>query len=129
MKAKRVWKIIICLMALSAFQCGGKGTVPENLIGVWETTSPTYADRFFEITSGEVIFGTGEHTSDTYPIAKIRMEKDPTGRALYVICYKNVEGQEYKFSFYHDPANRGSIKFKNQQEMVWTKRTSSPASN
>jgi|PlaIllAssembly_1097288.scaffolds.fasta_scaffold152387_1 hypothetical protein len=130
MKTKRVGMIIICLMALSAFQCGGKGTVPEDLIGVWETTSPDYEDRFFEITSGEVIFATGENTSDTYPITKIRMEKDPAGqKTLYTISHKNVEGKEYKFSFYYDPANQGTIRFKNQQEMVWTKKTSSPASN
>jgi hypothetical protein len=116
-------------MALFAFQCGGKGTIPEDLIGVWETTSPTYADRFFEITLGEVIFGTGERTFDTYPITKIKMEKDATQKNLYVICYKNVEGQEYNFSFYYDPANRGKIRFKNQQEMVWTRKTSSSASN
>ena len=128
MKAKRVWMIIICLMAMSAFQCGGKGTVPEDLIGVWETTSTAYEDRFFEITSGEVIFGTGENTSDTYPIAKIKMEKVPAQRTLYVICYKIVEGKEYKFSFYYDPANRGRIRFKNQQEMVWTRKTSSSPS-
>jgi hypothetical protein len=130
MKLKRMWMIVVCLMALSGFQCGGKGTVPEDLIGVWETTSPAYADRFFEITSGEVIFATGERTSDSYPISKIKIQKDPIDqKAFYIICYKNIEGQEYKFSFYYDPANQGKIRFKNQQDMVWTKRTSSPASN
>jgi hypothetical protein len=128
MKVKRIWMIIICLMALSAFQCGGKGTVPEDLIGVWETTSPSYADRPFEITAGEVIFGIGEGKFDAYPIAKIKTEKDPAQKTLYIIYYKNMGGKEYKFSFYYDPANRGKIQFKNQQEMVWTKRTSSPAS-
>ena len=67
--------IISCLMALSAFQCG-RGTVPEDLIGVWETTSPAYADRFFEIKAKEIIFGTGEEKFDAYPITKIRIEKD-----------------------------------------------------
>lgn len=129
MKVKRVWMIIICVMALSAFQCGGKGTVPEDLIGVWETSSPSYADRPFEITASEIIFGTGGNTFDTYPIAKTKTEKDPAGRTLYNIWYKNIGGKKYKFSFYYDPANQGTIKFKNQQEMVWTKRTSSPASN
>ncbi len=117
-------------MALSLCQCGKKTTVPEDLIGVWETTAPTYADRPFEIKTDEVIFGTGEGKFDTYPITKIKIEKDPTEqKTLYIICYKNIEGQEYKFSFYCDPANQGMIRFKNQKEMVWTKKTLFPASD
>jgi hypothetical protein len=129
MKVKRVWMIISCLMALSAFQCG-RGTVPEDLIGVWETTSPAYADRFFEIKAKEIIFGTGGEKFDTYPITKIRIEKDrQEQKTLYLICYKNMDGKVYKFFFYYDPANQGTIRFKNQKEMVWTKKSLSSASN
>jgi hypothetical protein len=130
MKVERVWIIIICLMVLFVCRCGRKTTVPEDLIGVWETTAPTYADRFFEIKTNEVIFGTGEEKFDTYPITKIRIEKDhEEQKALYIIFYKNMEGGEYKFSFYYDPANQGTIRFKNQKEMVWTKKSLSPASD
>jgi hypothetical protein len=129
MKLKKVWMIISCLMALSAFQCG-RGTVPEDLIGVWETTSPAYADRFFEIKAKEIIFGTGGEKFDTYPITKIRIEKDrQEQKTLYLICYKNMDGKVYKFFFYYDPANQGTIRFKNQKEMVWTKKSLSSASN
>jgi hypothetical protein len=129
MKAERVSIIIICLMVLFVCQCGKKTAVPDDLIGVWETTAPTYADRFFEITTRDVIFGTGGNTSDTYPITKIKIEKDPVEqKTLYIIYYKNTAGQEYKFSFYYDSANQGTIRFKNQKEMVWTRRPTSPAS-
>jgi hypothetical protein len=123
MKVKKVLVIIIYLIVLSTCQCGRKMTVPEDLIGVWETAAPAYADRFFEIKTDEILFGTGEEKSDTYPITKIKIEKDRGEQGtLYIICYKNIEGQEYKFSFYYDPANQGTIRFKNQQEMVWTKK-------
>jgi hypothetical protein len=129
MKVEKVCIIIVYLMVLAACQGGGKAAVPDELIGVWETTAPTYADRFFEITAGEVMFGTGEEKFDTYPIKKIKIEKDfKEQKAYYIIYYKNVEGQEYKFSFYYDPANQGTIRFKNQKEMVWTKKPLSPAS-
>jgi hypothetical protein len=129
MKVEKVYIIIVYLMVLAACQGGGKAAVPDELIGVWETTAPTYADRFFEITAGEVMFGTGEEKFDTYPINKIKIEKDfKEQKAYYIIYYKNVEGQEYKFSFYYDPANQGTIRFKNQKEMVWTKKPLSPAS-
>ncbi len=121
--------MIICLTVLSACQPAGKMAVPEELIGVWETTAPTYADRFFEIKTDEVIFSTGEETFDTYPISKMKIDKDrKEQKPLYVICYKNPAGQEYKFSFYYDPANQGTIRFKNQREMVWMRKPLSSAS-
>ncbi len=129
MKVERVWIIIIYLTVLAACQGGGKAAVPDDLIGVWETTTPSYADRPFEIKTDELIFGTGEEKFDTYPITKIKIEKDlKEQKSYYIIYYKNVEGQEYKFSFYFDPANQGKIRFKNQKEMVWTKRPPSSAS-
>jgi hypothetical protein len=129
MKVGRIWIVIICFMVLAACQRGGKAAVPDELIGVWETTTSAYADRFFEIKTDEIIFGTGEETFDTYPITKMILEKDRVEqKTLYTICYKNMEGQEYKFSFYHDPANQGTIRFKNQKEMVWAKTPLSPAS-
>jgi hypothetical protein len=130
MKIGRVLVVIVYLFVFSTCQCGRKIAVPEDLIGVWETTAPAYADRFFEIKTDDVIYGTGEGKFDTYPITKIKTEEDPKeSGTLYVICYKNIEGQEYKFSFYYDPANQGTIRFKNQKEMVWTKKTLLPASD
>jgi hypothetical protein len=127
MKVKRVLVIIFYLIVLSTCQCGRKTTVPEDLIGVWRTMAPTYADRFFEIRRDEIIFGTGEEKFDTYSITKIKIEKNREEQGtLYIICYKNIEGQEYKFFFYYDPANQGTIKFKNQKEMVWMKNLPPP---
>ncbi len=122
--------IIVYLILLSACQCEKRPVVPDGLIGVWETTAPDYADHPFEIKTGEVLFGTGEGKFDTYPITRIKIEKDPKEqKTLYMICYKNTAKQEYKFSFYYDQTNQGTIRFKNQKEMVWTKKPLSPPSN
>ena len=130
MKVERIFVVIVYLFALSACQSGMKSPIPDDLIGVWRTLAPAYADRFFEIKTDQVIFGTGEGQSDTYPITKIRIEEDPKEQGtLYVISYKNIEGQEYNFSFYYDPANQATIRFKNQKEMVWTKKTLLPAAD
>ena len=127
MKTERILVTIICLIVLFACQRGAKTPVPENLLGVWRTAAPTYADRFFEIKTNEIIFGTGEEKFDTYPITKIKIEKDPKEQGtLYIICYQNVERQEYKFSFYYDQTNQGTIRFKNQKKMVWSKNLSPP---
>ena len=102
----------------------------QDLIGVWETTTPSYSDRPFEITAKELSFGIGEGNFNTYPITKVKIEKDPKEQAtLYIICYKIETKQEYKFSFYYDPTNQGTIRFKNHREMVWTKKPLSSASN
>jgi len=122
MKGRKGLVVLIFFLALSSFHCSKKATVPGDLIGVWKTTTEPYADRSFEIKADEVIFGTGEGNFDAYQITKIKTEKDPREQAtLYILCYKIIEGQEYKFSFYYDPASHGTIRFKNQPEMVWTK--------
>ncbi len=130
MKVQKLSFIIICLVGLAVLQCGGKVTIPEDLIGVWETKTPSYADRPFEITAREIIFGIGEDKFNTYPITKMKIEKDVKEQMpLHTICYKNESGQEYKFSFYYDPANQGTIRFKNHKEMVWTKKPLSSTSS
>ncbi len=123
MRVEKVLILFISLMILFfGFQCGKNKALPDNLIGVWETSDPKYADRIFEITRNEVIFQTGETTSDTYSIKSIEMEKVPGGQSLlYTITYKNIEGLKYKFSFFYDPAGNGAIRFKNQDQIVWTK--------
>ncbi len=99
--------------------------VPDNLIGAWGTSDPTYADRPFEIRKEEIIFHTGGGNFDTYRIKKIEVESAPQkGSSLYIIHYKILEGKVYKFSFYYDPAGNGAIRFKNQQEILWTKEKS-----
>ena len=99
------------------FQCGKNRTVPDDLIGVWKTSEEKYEDRFFEIDRTTITFGTGGENSDTHPITNIEVEKG----SLCTIYYKNAEGQEFKLSFTYQPAGQGEIKFKNQDQIVWTK--------
>jgi hypothetical protein len=130
MKVGKALVMILCFVLMCACQCSRKATPPDHLIGVWETTAPDYADHPFEIKTDEVLFGTGEGNFDTYPITKIKIEEDrKEQKTLYTIFYKNTAGQKYKFSFYYDPANQGTIRFKNQKQMVWTKKPLSPPTN
>lgn len=115
-------KILICLVLFLGLQCGGSTAIPEYLIGVWKTTATPYAERYFEIKTDQVIFGAVEGPSDAYPIKKVKIEKSAeTEGTLITVLYATIEGQEYKFSFYYDPASQGTIRFKNQKEMVWTR--------
>jgi hypothetical protein len=95
-------------------------TVPDGLIGVWTTEAPKYQDRFFDLRSDKVLFGTGNGNSDSNPIVAIETAEED-GHLLCNIDYLGSEGQEYTFSFYYDPANGGVINLKNQLEIDWQK--------
>ena len=119
MRMEKVLILFICLIILFfCFQCGKNKTAPDHLIGVWKTSEPKYEDRFFEIDRTTITFGTGGENSDTHPITNIEVEKG----SLCTIYYKNAEGQEFKFSFYYNPTDHGVIRFKNQEQIVWTKK-------
>jgi len=94
--------------------------VPDDLVGVWTTTEPKYTDRFLEFTTGGIFFGTSEGNVDIHPIVNIEHTRE-NQNTLYTISYATPEGREAAFSFYHDPANDGVIRFKNQQHIAWTK--------
>ncbi len=107
-------------------------TNPEDLLGVWvmsreippkNPSAVRYRDRFFEIAEKHLIFGTGNGNSDRYAIWNIEQApaEDDEDRILYHINYLSATGDEYKFSFYYDPADGGEIVFANQLYMVWTR--------
>ena len=127
MKVKRILVASILLTVLFfGIQCGKNITVPDHIIGVWETTDERYADKPFEIRKEEVIFHTGGNNFDTYRIKEIEVGKTPQQEGnLYVIHYKLLEGKVSKFSFYYNPTGKGAIVFKNQPGMVWTKKIES----
>jgi hypothetical protein len=127
MKVERILVVFILFMIpFLGFQCGKSLTVPDHLIGVWETTDTSYADKPFEIRREEVIFHTGGDNFDTYPIKKIEVESAPQKPGnLYIIHYKILEGKVYKFSFYYNQTGKGEIIYKNQPEIVWTKKSES----
>jgi len=126
MKVERVLAgLLIFLIIILGCKSKKIAAVPENLIGVWGTSDPTYADRTFEITRSEVIFQTGENAFNTYSIKSIEMEKVPgEENNLYTINYVDKEGGKFKFFFYYSPAGQGEIRYKNQRQIAWTKKKS-----
>ena len=113
--------VLVLLLVGAVSGCRGAllESVPDELVGVWKTTSPRYEDRFFEISEDLIVFGTGGRNTEAHPILSIR-EALEDERLLYAISYESAEGEEYGFFFYYDPAGSGVIRFKNQQDMAWT---------
>jgi hypothetical protein len=113
------------LIVFFGAQCQKEFTVPEELIGVWVTDDPKYADHPFEIKKETLIFeqGQGYLDFDVFPI--VNLEKtDADGNTLYIIHYVLPAGKKFEFSFYYASAEGGVIRFKNQPEMKWTKKKS-----
>lgn len=95
--------------------------IPEQLVGEWRTSNPKYSDRQLDITYGSISFTTGKGTVSTGFIKEIKTVQEGA-RTLYTVVY-DLEGTPNELSFYYEigKANVGVIRFKNQQEMIWTK--------
>lgn len=120
MPSKKTLVAFALLAAAFACQSTTGPTAPSDLVGVWKTSDPKYAGRFFEIKRDVVIFGTGEGNADIHTIFKIEKVREAAG-ILYTIFYVNRDGRQDGFSFYYDPANRGVIRLKHQRTIAWMK--------
>lgn len=97
--------------------------VPENLLGRWTSTAPLYDERYFEITKVAIVFATGESTVSEYFFTGIEQrETKRDNEMLYSLDCEDLDGMHYNFSFFYLPENGGTIIFKNQKQIVWTKQ-------
>jgi hypothetical protein len=107
-------------MAIIGSHCGSD-SLPNELLGVWETTSPKYADCYFELQR-EVIIFENRNFPESYakhPLVDFEKTKEKRG-TLYAIHYKS-DGLEYKFRFFYEPSDGGLIRLKNQPKIAWRK--------
>ncbi len=122
MKSRRILAALVTLVCLFGCRSGKNKTVPDELLGVWKTSGPKHADRFFELKKDVIVFGTGGSSvtaNSIFEVEEVREEKEKM--VLYTIHYTNEKGGEYIFSFYYDPTNGGTIRFKNQMQIEWKK--------
>ena len=122
MNSRQALFIFTLLAAIVGCQPATEKTIPDDLLGMWKTSEPEYADRFFELKKDEIIFATGENNTDTYSVASVEQAHDEGG-LLYNIHYLNLEGQQDTFSIYYAPTNHGVIRIKNQKHFTWTRES------
>jgi len=125
MKIEKVM-VIVFLAALSGCQFFQNDDVPEELLGVWKTSSPRYEDCSLKLDSDWVIFQNGLNTLNMNRITTVK-ETTEDNKTLYHIYYKDMKGQEYTLSFYYlQKADRDLIRFQHQTEIAWLKHESKP---
>ena len=91
-----------------------------NFLGVWKSSAPKYKDRFFKISESTITFGTGNGNSKKFIVDRV-IKTVEEKKTVYTISYIDVEGTDFKLAFYYTPKNKGVIRFKNQQEIEWTR--------
>jgi len=120
-------KPIIAALAICAvlLACESKGpkSIPPEMLGVWKTSAPKYEGCFFELAKDKVSFANKNYLESfvIHKISKIKITTPSVEKLLCTVYYKGSEGQEYEFSFYYDPSDGGSIRFKNQTTIKWVK--------
>ena len=98
--------------------------VPPDLIGVWETPAPKYADRYTKFTEHTLAYGIGEGKEVSHEIEKIDMEQEGGG-TLYTFHYRDSEGEKWTLILTYSPDTR-TIQMKNRTE-IWEKSKSGGA--
>ncbi|MGD2246650.1 MAG: hypothetical protein PVI11_08900 [Candidatus Aminicenantes bacterium] len=122
MKSKKIFAVLVIFMMAFLDGCVKKADFPDELIGTWKRTDSQYERAFFELTQEKIIFGTLSGEVNAHTIKKINQEKVPdTAEILYTVTYVNIEGKEFKFPFYFNPENGGTVRFQNQPEVIWIK--------
>jgi hypothetical protein len=94
--------------------------VPRELVGTWTTDAPQYSDRSMEIDLACISFLTGGGTQSTGFIDDIRSVAG-NGKTFYTISY-DQDGSENQISFYYEDGPKETLRFKNQDDVVWSKQ-------
>lgn len=119
----RVWTglvLLVFLLVIAMPFSHRYRPAPSELTGVWRTTEPTYADRFLEIRSVFVVFGTGGNRGELYFFTHV--EKVPgEENTEYILWYEGDDGVEYRVSLIYRPGDPPTLHLKNKQGVIWTK--------
>lgn len=94
-------------------------TIPAELVGVWETNAPAYAERALEFTRSSVIFRTGADALSVHRIRRVQ-RTDRGGFVDYRVEYLNREDVE-TISFKYVRPPRELIRLEHQL-FVWRKQ-------
>ena len=94
-------------------------TIPDELVGVWQTEAESHADRAFEIRKDTVLFQIDETVWTTHAILEV--EQDAGDSGVHYVIHHDAEGDEALFAFVYFEVPEPMIQFANQRYMDWYK--------
>lgn len=118
LRQKRGYLCLVFLL-LTTWGCRpGGDPVPDQLVGTWQTSTATHAGSRMEITKHLVVFESdrGIYTSSRIVRFKTFSERSQT---VYQLSYQDQHKNEYQLHLLYDPAEGGTVKLKNQPNLVW----------
>lgn len=95
--------------------------MPEELVGVWRTSTPPYADRYMELTPQQVKFGSDIEGGTAHLVDEVR-EVSTSKNREFEIQYLSAEGLEYHLSLNYSSSDQ-IVRLKNQPQMAWRRTT------
>lgn len=113
---------LVFSIALSGVGCSSdRGTPPDHLVGIWRTAVSQYSDSTMELMKDSIVFKGGDGSSVRGRITQFEQIQEGS-TIFYRLSYRDAGKNEYHLNFAYDPANGGTVTFKNQPALVW-KRT------
>ncbi len=119
MRLKLMLVLAICLVGLGVACNSTK--VPNELQGIWRTDNPDYKGKFIKFDQKYVVLGIGDEKVVPRKVEEITTSTEGKEK-LYTLKTNEKDEGEYSFSFYFNPAEGGTIRFKNQPQLQWKKR-------
>lgn len=99
--------------------CQQEVIVPPHLIGLWETSSPQYKDRYLKFTKSTLAYGVGNGKEVAHIIERIDVNQG-SGETKYSFHYKDTEGEKWTLILTFRPDSEGTITLQNKNE-IWIK--------
>jgi hypothetical protein len=123
MRCKPIIAVVAICAVLLACESKGPVSLPTGMFGVWKTSEPRYEGCFFELRKDKITFANKAFAESfmIHKVSKVEIKTPITEKLLCTVYYEGTEGQEMQFTFYYDPADGGSIRFKNQADINWKK--------
>ncbi len=108
-------------MAFSA-GCNRGSTIPEGLVGVWQTDAEESADVTFDFSRERIVISSDMGVFE-YTVEKVEADKGHMyNTTLYSVYYLDRDGETNLMKLLYSPEEGGTIRFKSEQDKVWRKR-------
>lgn len=97
--------------------------IPEAMIDAWVTDDPRYRGCYLLVLPGELVMGALDHTHRSYSIQKVKARfEDPSWE---VAAWSADEEQtEYLFEYTFTPTGNGTLRLKNNADVIWYRSAS-----